>query len=220
METTGEELPEEITILAKEPNMVAHSYDSYTINGINFHTHSYDVGRSVQCSGVALVAHATSFDGTNNNNPVSMSKTYYGVIKDILELNYHHQGKIVLFKCDWIDNRVRDKWVKIDKFGVTMVNFKHLFNTGDKELDEPFIFASQATQVYYVQDPIDADWFAVLKSKQRDMYDMEERLDNSTEIGSFLPDLDANTQVNVSIGGSCVRTDIDGIMIVENQPSK
>ncbi|XP_035817132.1 uncharacterized protein [Zea mays] len=101
-----------------------------------------------------------------------------------------------------------------------MVNFKHLFNTGDKELDEPFIFASQATQVYYVQDPIDADWFAVLKSKQRDMYDMEERLDNSTEIGSFLPDLDAHTQVNVSIGGSCVRTDIDGIMIVENQPSK
>jgi len=149
-----------------------------------------------------------------------MSKTYYGVIKDILELNYHHQGKIVLFKCDWIDNRVRDKWVKIDKFGVTMVNFKHLFNTGDKELDEPFIFASQATQVYYVQDPIDADWFAVLKSKQRDMYDMEERLDNSTEIGSFLPDLDAHTQVNVSIGGSCVRTDIDGIMIAENQPSK
>jgi hypothetical protein len=53
--------------------MVAHSYDSYSINGINFHTHSYDVGRSVQCSGVALVAHATSFDGTNNNNPVLMS---------------------------------------------------------------------------------------------------------------------------------------------------
>ena len=150
-----------------------------------------------------------------------MSKTYYGVIKDILELNYHHQGKLVLFKCDWIDNRVRDKWVKIDNFGVKMVNFKHLFNTGDNELAEPFIFASQATQVYYVQDPIDADWFTVLKSKQRDMYDMDERLGNSTEISSFLPDLDANTQVNVSIGGSsCVRTDIDGIMIDENQPSK
>jgi hypothetical protein len=41
----------------------------------------------VQCSGVALVAQAASFDGTNNNNPISMSKTYYGVIKDILELN-------------------------------------------------------------------------------------------------------------------------------------
>jgi hypothetical protein len=53
-----------------------------------------------------------------------------------------------------------------------MVNFKHLFNTGDKELDEPFIFASLATQVYYVQYPIDVDWFAVLKSKQRDMYDI------------------------------------------------
>jgi hypothetical protein len=53
------------------------------------------------------------------------------------------------------------------------------------------------------------------------MYDMDERLDNSTEIGSFFPDLDANTQVNVSIGGSsCVRIDIDGIMFDENQPSK
>jgi hypothetical protein len=64
-----------------------------------------------------------------------------------------------------------------------MVNFKHLFNTGDNKLDEPFIFASQATQVYYVQDPIDADWFTVLKSKQRDMYD---RLGNSIENKFFL----------------------------------
>jgi hypothetical protein len=49
----GEDVLEEITILLKEPNMVAHYYDSYTIDGINFRTHSYDVGRSVQCSGVA-----------------------------------------------------------------------------------------------------------------------------------------------------------------------
>jgi len=40
--------------------------------------------------------------------------TYYGIIKEIVELNYNHKRNIVLFKCDWVDNRVRGKWVKTD----------------------------------------------------------------------------------------------------------
>lgn len=69
--------------------------------------------------------------------------TYYGIIKEIIELNYRNNGNIVLFKCDWVDNRIQDKWVKQDQFGVTSVNLNHLFNTGENMLDEPFIFASQ-----------------------------------------------------------------------------
>lgn len=52
--------------------------------------------------------------------------------------------------------------VKADKFGIVIVNFKHLFNTGKKSVDETFILASQETQIYYVSDPIDKDWCAVV----------------------------------------------------------
>jgi len=36
--------------------MIATTYNSYAINGFKFHTFSYDEGRPVQGSGVALVA--------------------------------------------------------------------------------------------------------------------------------------------------------------------
>lgn len=56
-----EEVPDEIEILAKVPIMSAQKYSSYTINGFDFHTEAYDVGRCVQNSGVALVAESTCF---------------------------------------------------------------------------------------------------------------------------------------------------------------
>ena len=37
-------------------------------------------------------------------------------------------------------------------------------------LDEPFILATQATQVYYVEDPIDAEWSTVVVPS---LYDIE-----------------------------------------------
>jgi len=79
----------------------------------------------------------------------------------------------VLFKCDLVDNRVQNKWVKTDQFGITSVNFKHLFNIGEKISDEPFILASQAVQVYYVPDLVDTEWTAVVQSKPRDVYDFD-----------------------------------------------
>ena len=153
----GDDAPHEIKILAKEPNMVAVKYSSYNINGIDYHTQSYDEGRPVQSSGVALVAQTTSIEKGKGDNISVRNKAYYGIIKEILELNYQHEGKLVLFKCHWVDNRVEDKWVRTDRFGITSVNFKHLFNTGEEISDEPFILATQATQVYYVEDPTNAE---------------------------------------------------------------
>jgi hypothetical protein len=76
----------------------------------------------------------------------------------------------VLFKCVWVDNRVHNKWVRTDKFGITSANFKYLFNTGEKISDEPFILSSQASQVYYVPDPIETEWVTVVQPKPRDLY--------------------------------------------------
>ena len=103
----SETTPDEIKILAKAPMIVAHKYSSYTINGFSFHTESYDEVDVFKIVGLLY---------GNNDNIIIGNKTYYGIIKKILELNYHHKGNVVLFKCDWVDNRVQDKWVKTDQF--------------------------------------------------------------------------------------------------------
>jgi hypothetical protein len=224
VEEIGEEASDEIQILAKAPMMTARKYSSYTINGFDFHTKSYDDGRSVQNSGVALIAESECFERGNKDNIILGNKTYYGIIKEIVELNYQHKGNVVLFKCDWVDNRVQDKWVKTDQFGVTSVNFRYLFNTGEKISDEPFILASQAVQVFYVPDPIDTEWAAVLQSKPRDFYDMDnlesEHLDNGNGLVVPLQDLKGNVTVDIINGVvPAVRTDIDSI-IVEPKKSR
>jgi hypothetical protein len=113
---------------------------------------------------------------------------------------------------------VQDKWVKTDQFGVTSVNFRYLFNTGEKISDEPFILASQAVQVFYVPDPIDTEWAAVLQSKPRDFYDMDnlesEHLDNGNGLVVPLQDLKGNVTVDIINGVvPAVRTDIDSIIV-------
>lgn len=41
-------------------------------------------------------------------------------------------------------------------------------------IDEPFILESQAKKVFNVQDPVEEDWFIVVKTKPRDLFDMFE----------------------------------------------
>jgi hypothetical protein len=209
----GDEAPQEIKILAKEPNMVVLKYSSYTVNGIDFRTQSYDEGRPVQGSGVALIAQTTSFQKGNSDNTTVRNKAYYGIIKEILELNYQHEGKVVLLKCVWVDNRVEDKWVKTDQFGITSVNFKHLFNTGQKMSDEPFILAAQATQVYYVEDPIDAEWSTVVIPSYYDINEAE-NIDPGNALRATLLDPCTSIRVSVADGGiGSSRKDIDGIIV-------
>jgi len=225
VEEIGEEAPDEIKILAKGLMMFAHKYSSYNINGFNFHTLSYDEGRPIQNSGVALVAESSSFESDNNDNIIIGSKTYYGIITEILELNYHHKGNVVLFKCDWVDNRVQNKWVKTDQFGTTTMNFRHLFNTGEKISDEPFILASQAVQVYYVPEAIDTDWVAAVQSVQRDVFDFDnledEDIINDNGPVVYLPNLNRDVTVDIVNGVvPSIRTDIDGIIVDQNKSKK
>ena len=148
---------------------MAKSYSSYCINGCTYHTHSYGLGKATQCDGVSVVATTSSYSSARDVNPALGEVIYYGRITDILELNYSNEGDVVLFKCDWFkSNGVRE----LVNFGITEVNFNHMSNANDKKI-EPFILASQAKQVYYVQDPVDTDWHAVITPTVRDFYDMD-----------------------------------------------
>ncbi|XP_059658587.1 uncharacterized protein LOC132304903 [Cornus florida] len=59
--------------------------------------------------------------------------------------------------------------IKKDDFRFKLVNSSQSLGT-----DEPFILASQAEQVFYVDDPIDNEWKVVIGTKPRDLYDMSE----------------------------------------------
>jgi hypothetical protein len=100
-----------------------------------------------------------------------------------------------------------------------------LFKTGEKLSDEPFILASQAVQVYYVPDPVDTEWAAVVQSKPRDVYDFDnlenEHIDNDSGLIIPLPDLNRNVTVDIINGiVPSVRTDIDGIIVEKKNLKK
>ena len=62
--------------------------------------------------------------------------------------------------------------MKQDEFKFTLVNFKHLLYRENQVADEPFIIASQAEQVWYIQNPVELDWHVVVKATGRDYFDM------------------------------------------------
>ena len=65
--------------------------------------------------------------------------------------------------------------IKEDEYKFTLVNFNRLLYPNNREVDEPFILASQAEQVWYVQDPVEHDWHVVVRMIIRDLFDMYPR---------------------------------------------
>ncbi|CAL5416292.1 unnamed protein product [Camellia sinensis] len=162
-------LSEEIKILALGPSQKATRFNGYIINGTRYHPKSCELRRKTQNSGVMVKAKTSSYASAKDINPVEGDVAYYGYVTDIIELYYSHDHRFMLFMCNWIDN---NKGLKQDDFGFTLVNFNHLLYAKKQDSDEPFILASQAQQVFYVNDSVDEDWNVVLKMKPRDLYEV------------------------------------------------
>ena len=47
--------------------------------------------------------------------------------------------------------------------------------------DEPFVLASQAKQVFYVKDSNKSDWYTVIQTQPRDLYQMSREISNDPE---------------------------------------
>ena len=116
--------------LAKGPNPKARRYTGYFVNGFRFYTKDYDLRLKTQNSGVTLVALTSSFASSKDQNPLVGDVSYYGVIEDIIELDFWPHFSFVLFRCDWFH-------AKLYEFGLTRVNFKRLCYK-----DDPFMLAS------------------------------------------------------------------------------
>ena len=153
-ESTG--LTDTLITLSKGPYTSVNQLKHYIINGLKFRSSNVEGNRKTQNSGVSVV--------TKGGN------TYYGVLTNIIELNYSSNIRHVLFKCKWVDDENR-RGYKTDEFGFPMVNFTHSVHGGEEMVPEPYVLASQATQVFYVEDKRHKDWYVVVKTKARDVFD-------------------------------------------------
>ncbi|KAK5845195.1 hypothetical protein PVK06_001354 [Gossypium arboreum] len=127
--------------------------------------------RRTQNCGIVVNSSITSYAGARDSNPIEGNVEYYGLLIDIIELEYYGRWKVVLFQCDWADVNTARR-IKKDQFGFTMVNFSRLIHTGQQLMDEPYVFSSQVKQVFYSKDPTDEGWYVVLRNTPRDLFDM------------------------------------------------
>ena len=97
-----------------------------------------------------------------DQNPVEGMVLYYGIIQDIIEIDYWGCFSVVLFNCDWFHNEV-------DEYGLTRVYFNKKCSTND-----PFVLASQMHQVFYVENPVEKNVYYARNKVPVDLYDLEE----------------------------------------------
>ena len=145
-----------LAALSKWLYIYVKQFKHYVINDLKFRSVNDEANRKTQNSGVSVAT-----DG---------GITYYGVLTDIIELNYFDNIKHVLFKCKWVHDEQR-RGYRTDEFRFPMVNFTHFIHGGDEMIDEPYVLASQATQVFYVDEKRQKDWYVVVKTKARDVFD-------------------------------------------------
>ncbi|XP_019256426.1 PREDICTED: uncharacterized protein LOC109234832 [Nicotiana attenuata] len=214
----------DVKVLAQGLSYIAKRFTAFDVNnGYRFRTKQSEEFKVTQNSSVMVVSKTESYASTSDNAPKSANITYYGRLNDIVELNYYEEFKVVLFKCDWVVV-TKGRGVKEDDLGFTLVNFSHLTDSGVRERHEPFIFAEQAQQVIFVQDPQDHFWFVPRLIKPRDIFNMgdENSLQFESSIQSDATDLALleNARVLEDEYNDWVRSGVDGIVIDTNAHSQ
>ncbi|GJT00316.1 hypothetical protein Tco_0821485 [Tanacetum coccineum] len=128
---------EELFSLACGPTS-ACTYPACIVNGVKFVVHERDILHTTQCSGVST----PGLDG----------EMYYGQLEEILELTYIVHRKVVLFRCKWFDtinpknHTTRNRRSYIDQ------GIHHILTDREFHKNNQYILATQATQVFYLQD--------------------------------------------------------------------
>ena len=126
--------------LSVRPDFSVASYSVCIVNGVKYLSIDHDSRRITQNSGVSIIG---SNDGTLPD--------YFGVLEQVLELTYVKQAyHVLLLKCKWFDTSPRRNNTVYEEHFTTLRTDKEWYK------DEPFIFASQARQVFYTNDPLKA----------------------------------------------------------------
>jgi hypothetical protein len=131
----------EIRIIAVGPLFTITRYEGMDVNGYTFYTMTQDKKSVYQNSSVRVRA---VIDDSHDDDDDMETDTYYGPIEKIWELGYVGL-KVALFGCRWVTNGKRAE--SKDKYGYVNVDLRVF---GYK--NEPFVFANNVEQVFYVPD--------------------------------------------------------------------
>ncbi|XP_022883480.1 uncharacterized protein LOC111400296 [Olea europaea var. sylvestris] len=156
-----------------------------------------------QNSGVSIEAQTICRSSVKDISHVVGKISYYGVIRDIILLDYH-SFKIPMLHCDWANI---DSGVKSEE-GFTLINL----HKGQHQFErDPFILTSQAKQVFYSKESDTSNWYIVLKAPPRGFHELE----NFDEEAYTPSTLDANAlRLDITVEDEgYVKYDCDGIDI-------
>ena len=190
--------------LAFGPRNIAQTYKGYVINGCRFLT--VDVKRKTQNSGVVYEAFSVCRSSARDTNHMADIVTYYGVITEIILLDYH-MFQIPIFRCNWAN---KGNGVK-EEDGFTLVNL-HLNQSAF--LKDPYILASQAKQVFYSVEDDSSPWSVVMRAPPRGYHELETEekfVAESVSIQEF-DDLEDHSSDDENF---CVRNDCEGVLVIE-----
>ncbi|KAK2417280.1 hypothetical protein QL285_039602 [Trifolium repens] len=140
------------------------------VNGFKFRTLARDILLKTQNSGVFGMFGTRSYSSNSDAQMRYGGVPYYGRLISIIELCYDG-FTVPMFKCEWA-NTTNPRGIKTDKLGFSSINFARVIHAGENEDDEPFIKASEAQMVFYVDDEKDQGWSIPVHLKPRDLYDM------------------------------------------------
>ena len=76
-----------------------------------------------------------------------------------------------------------------------------MIHTGGRLIDEPYVLASQASQVFYMEDVRYKDWVVVVKTKPREVFDVgiNTSHDDDDEVVTYLE----NVPYNITTDDAC-----------------
>ncbi|PRQ45894.1 putative transposase, Ptta/En/Spm, plant [Rosa chinensis] len=147
------------------------SHTGFIINGNRFQTEASE--KSTQNSGVFVEGDTMCRASARDNFQKMDRVSYYGVIRDIVLLDYR-QFKVPLFDCYWANIGTGVKF----EDGFTLVNL----HKGQHQFDrDPFIFASQAKQIFYSRESDTSNWHVVLKAPPRGFFE------NDSDESAYMP---------------------------------
>ncbi|XP_040382650.1 uncharacterized protein LOC102715326 [Oryza brachyantha] len=156
------EISEGLYALAHGPDKCIRSYSSCIINGIRFNTVAREKAKKTQNCGIKTA-------GTHNSETID----FYGMLTEIIELSYIQNSNkthsVILFRCEWYDLEGKKYRMKND-------GYLKSINVGSRWYkDDPFILATQASQVFYLEDTkLGKNWRVVKDFNHRHIFDVPE----------------------------------------------
>ena len=178
--------------LAYGPLSQITTWEGYDINGYRFHTKEKDKKSASQNCGVR-------YEGIDEATQVT--KSYYGRIEEIWELDYGGDLQIPIFRCQWVKPRavvIDDCGLTNDDCGLTIVELE---NVGYK--DDEWVLASRVAQVAFYPKPKHPKKHVAVSRKQSivgaDGIESPEEYNNYAEFSLFTNHIDKTKTIKECI---------------------